>query len=119
MVKSKKIAWEVLLFAKPFRNFVPECGPRDSESNGGFLYSMPESLERFRQTRTPRQSSSDLKFIAERQKLCKGNQECHLLALTTAVPGHDLSYSLLAGCAVALLPKLMTYCPESGILERR
>ena len=65
-VKSKKIAWEVLLFAKPFRNLVPECEPRDSGSIGGFLYSMPESLIRFRQTQTPRQSSSDLKFIAER-----------------------------------------------------
>jgi len=31
--------------------------------------------------------------------------------------GARLSYSLLAGCAVALLPKLMTYCPESGILD--
>ena len=41
-VKSEKIAWEVLLFAKPFRNFVPECEPRDSGSIGGFLYSMPE-----------------------------------------------------------------------------
>jgi hypothetical protein len=31
-VKSKKDRWEVLLFAKPFRNFVPECEPRDSGS---------------------------------------------------------------------------------------
>ena len=71
-VKSKKDRWEVLLFAKPFRNLVPECEPRDSGSIGGFLYSMSERLIRFRQTQTPRQSSSDLKFIAERQKLCKG-----------------------------------------------
>jgi hypothetical protein len=28
-----------------------------------------------------------------------------------------LSYSLAAGCAVALLPKLMAYWPESGILD--
>ena len=67
-VKSKKIAWEVLLFAKPFRNLVPECEPRDSGSIGGFLYSMSERLIRFRQTQTPRQSSSDLKFIAERTR---------------------------------------------------
>src|SRR5882724_5419839 len=45
-VKSKKDRWEVLLFAKPFRNLVPECEPRDWGSIGGFLYSMPESLKR-------------------------------------------------------------------------
>jgi hypothetical protein len=33
-VKTKKIAWEVLLFAKPFRNFVPECESRDPGLNG-------------------------------------------------------------------------------------
>jgi len=77
-VNTFKDRWEVLLFAKPFRNLVPECEPRDSGSIGGFLYSMPESLERFRQTRTPRQSSSDLKFIAERQKLCKGESRMSL-----------------------------------------
>jgi len=30
-VESSKIAWEVLLFAKPFRDIVPECGLRDPE----------------------------------------------------------------------------------------
>ena len=41
-----KDRWEVLLFAKPFRNLVPECGPRDPGSNGGLLNWMPQAAAR-------------------------------------------------------------------------
>jgi hypothetical protein len=41
-----KDRWEVLLFAKPFRDFVPECGPRDPGSNGGLLNWMPQAAAR-------------------------------------------------------------------------
>lgn len=41
-----KDRWEVLRFAKPFRDFVPECGPRDPGSNGGLLNWMPEAAAR-------------------------------------------------------------------------
>jgi hypothetical protein len=36
---------EVLLFAKPFRDLVPECEPRDPGSNGGLLNWMPPAAE--------------------------------------------------------------------------
>ena len=71
-VKSKKIAGRFCFSRNPSGTLFPNANPETRGQFGGFFYSMPESLIRFRQTQTPRQSSSDLKFIAERQKLCKG-----------------------------------------------
>jgi len=79
----KKIAGRFCFSRNPSGTLFPNANPETRGQFGGFFYSMPESLIRFRQTQTPRQSSSDLKFIAERQKLCKGNQECHVLPSKT------------------------------------
>jgi hypothetical protein len=64
-VRSKKIAGRFCFSRNPSGTLFPNANPETRGQIGGFLYSMSERLIRFRQTQTPRQSSSDLKFIAE------------------------------------------------------
>jgi hypothetical protein len=77
---------EVLLFAKPFRDLVPECGPRDPGPNGGLLNWMPRAAATMRKQALTRSHCPRLWCLYQNGQSCaRGNQEKHLNGTATEV----------------------------------
>jgi hypothetical protein len=78
---------EVLLFAKPFRDLVPECGPRDPGSNGGLLNWMPRAAARtHRQALTHSHCPRSCRLYQNERSCARGNLEKH--STSTRHEGH-------------------------------
>jgi hypothetical protein len=84
-VKSKKIAGRFCFSRNPSGTLFPNANPETRGQLEAFSIRCQSHLKRFRQTQTPRQTSSDLKFIAERRKLCKGESRMSLAREQNAV----------------------------------
>ena len=77
-MKSSKIAWRFCFSRKPFRDFVPECEPRDPGLIRGLQNWMPKAAARIQQAGLDTQSLSSTSLLYQTWRSCARGESTKL-----------------------------------------